>query len=293
MGFRIVSISHHCKLEYRMNYLIVRSSEECKKVFIDEISILIVENTAVSITAVLLQELINKNIDIIFCDKERNPNSLLLPIYGCHDTNVKIKKQIVWSSIIKQKVWTQIVRFKVENQGFMLKFLNIEDEGYFVEKSSLIKLGDEGNIEAQAAKKYFHLLFGNKFVRASDTPTNAALNYGYSLLLSIFNREIVKNGYLTQLGIGHKNVNNHFNLGSDLMEPFRPLIDKIVKESNIQDNFETEEKHQMLQVFENKLVIDGKTFSLLNTIERYTSNVFKALNGNDISLIKNYRYGKN
>jgi CRISPR-associated endonuclease Cas1 subtype II len=218
---------------------------------------------------------------------------LLLPIYGCHDTNVKIKEQIVWGSSIKQKVWTQIVKFKVENQGFMLKFLNIEDDGYFVEKSSSIRLGDEGNIEAQAAKKFFHLLFGNKFVRASDSPTNSALNYGYSLLLSIFNREIVKNGYLTQLGIGHKSVNNHFNLGCDLMEPFRPLIDKIVKESNIQENFGTEEKHQMLQVFESKLVIDGKTFSLLNTIERYTSSVFKALNSSDVSLIKNYRYGKN
>lgn len=292
MGFRIVSISHHSKLEFRMNYLVVRSNEECKKVFIDEISILIIENTAVSITAVLLQELINKNIDVIFCDNERNPNSQLLPIYGCHDTNEKIKEQIEWTALIKQQVWTEIVKSKVLNQGLMLELLNINNVGYFTEKANLIQLNDLGNIEAQTAKKYFHLLFGSKFVRASDTPTNSALNYGYSLLLSIFNREIVKNGYLTQLGIGHKSVNNHFNLGCDLMEPFRPLVDQIVKEQNIKDSFGTEEKHLMLQLFDVKLEIDGKSFTLLNVIERYCSSIFKALMNKDLSYIKFFRYGK-
>lgn len=292
MGFRIVSISHHCKLEFRMNYLVVRSIEENKKIFIDEISILIIENTAVSITAVLLQELINKNINVIFCDNERNPNSLLLPLYGCHDTNVKIKEQIVWSSSIKKLVWTEIIKMKVKNQGLMLEALKIDDNGYFIEKYNLIKLNDESNIEAQTAKKYFHLLFGSDFVRASDTPVNSALNYGYSLLLSIFNREIVKKGYLTQLGVGHVSVNNHFNLGCDLMEPFRPIIDRIVKLHDIKGRFGTADKHLMLEVFEVKLIIEGKSMTLLNAIERYVACIFKAIHNDDISLIKAFEYGE-
>lgn len=292
MGFRIVTISHHCKLEFGLNYLVMRSNEKTNKVRMDEISLLIVENTAVSITAVLLQELINRNIDVIFCDNKRNPNSFLLPLYGSHDTSDKINIQILWSDEIKKKVWTEIIKEKVKKQGELLKLININDENYFSTIASKISLNDEGNIEAQSAKKYFHLMFGPKFVRKSDTPLNSALNYGYGILLSVFNREIVKNGYITQLGIGHCNVDNRFNLGCDFMEPFRPLIDYIVRQLEIDDSFTTEHKHSILALFSLNLIICGKSYSILNVIEKYCASIFHSLEANDINLLEFYDYGK-
>lgn len=293
MGFRIVTIDKHCKLEFRMNYVVVRSQEEIKKVLLDEISILIIENTAVSVTAVLLQELINKNIDVIFCDNQRNPNSVLLPLYGRHNSSSMIRKQVNWPSEIKQQVWTAIVKEKVKKQGEMIKLQGIDDDNYFSDKYNLISLNDESNIEAQTAKKYFHLMFGKDFVRAADTPLNSALNYGYGILLSAFNREVVKNGYITQIGIGHSNVNNQFNFGCDLMEPFRPLVDKIVKEIEIKDSFGTEEKHKILSIVYDQLKIDNKSYYLFDVIEKYSVAVFNAIENEDVSLLKFYAYGEN
>lgn len=292
MSFRIVTISHHCKLEFCLNSLVMRSTEETKKVIIDEISLLIVECTAVSITAVLMQELINRNIDIIFCDSKRNPNSILLPLYGSHDTVDKVKTQIIWSDVIKKKVWTGIVKEKVKKQGELLKLIGIEDDNYFTNAVKEITLNDGSNIEAQAAKKYFHLLFGKKFVRKSDTPLNSALNYGYNIILSVFNREIVKNGYITQLGVAHCSVNNQFNLGCDLMEPFRPIVDYVVSKLEIGDDLSTENKHSILMLFSTNLVICGKSYSILNTIEKYSASIFHSLESNNIDLIEFYDYGK-
>lgn len=126
------------------------------------------------------------------------------------------------------------------------------------------------------------------FTRTSDTPTNAALNYGYGILLSTFNREIVANGYITQLGLFHDNMFNHFNLGSDLMEPFRTLVDKIVY--NLKPEiFNHNEKMELLNILNKEVIIDGKINYVNNAIKIYCKSVFDAINQQDVSLIKFYK----
>lgn len=149
--------------------------------------------------------------------------------------------------------------------------------------------GDETNREGHAAKVYFNALFGNEFTRSQDNAVNAALNYGYSLILSSINREITNNGYLTQLGLSHDNMFNPFNLGSDLMEPFRPLIDRRVIELQ-PDKFEHEEKVFMLTVLQGQVSINDRAEYLDNAIKIYCKSVFDAINDNDVSLIKFYHY---
>lgn len=145
------------------------------------------------------------------------------------------------------------------------------------------------NREGHAAKVYFNALFGLDFTRSEENSTNAALNYGYVLLLSAFNRCITANGYLTQLGLFHDNMFNPFNLASDLMEPFRPIVDRKVKEMQ-PVKFEHEEKMEVLTILQAEVKINGRTEFVSNAIKIYCKSVFDAINNEDISEIRLYRY---
>lgn len=288
MSWRVVVISSCAKLDYKQDYMVVRNKTETSKIHISEISLLLIESTAVSLTACLLCELTKKKIKIIFCDERRNPCSELISYFGSHDTSAKVRKQIEWSKGIKDLVWTEIVTEKIRQQKEFLDSLNKETSNQLSKYIDQVELGDRTNREGHAAKVYFNSVFGMGFTRTSSSPINAALNYGYGIILSTFNREIVANGYLTQLGLFHDNIFNMFNLGSDLMEPFRILIDKEVY--NMQpDKLENEEKMQLVNVLNREVLIDGQRNYVNNAIKLYTKSVFDALNENDLSLIRFYR----
>lgn len=287
MSWRTIVISSSAKLDYKLDYLVVRQ-EEITKIHLSEISILLIENTAVSITAALLNELIKRKIKVIFCDEKRNPSSELVSYYGCHNSSAKIRNQIRWNDEIKELIWTEIVSEKIRNQRNTLKYFNKKEYFMLDEYLSQIEIGDTTNREGHSAKVYFNALFGMDFTRTSDTPTNVALNYGYGILLSTFNREIVANGYITQLGLFHDNMFNHFNLGSDLMEPFRTLVDKIVY--NLKPEiFNHNEKMEVLNILNKEVIIDGKINYVNNAIKIYCKSVFDAINQQDVSLIKFYK----
>lgn len=286
MSWRIVVISNSAKLEYKMDYMIVRQSE-ITKIHLSEISMLIVESTAVSLTAGLLSELTKRKIKVIFCDEKRNPSSELVSYYGSHDTSAKVRQQVGWTAEIKKMMWTEIVSEKIRNQQRFLEDLGKKENVMLTEYLKEIQPGDTTNREGHAAKVYFNAVFGMDFSRSLDIPINAALNYGYGIILSTFNREIVSNGYITQLGLFHDNMFNQFNLGSDLMEPFRILVDRKVYEMK-PEKFEKEEKLQLVNILNQEVTIDGKRNYVINAIKIYCKSVFDAINDNDVSLIRFY-----
>lgn len=287
MSWRVVVISQSAKLDYKMDYLIVRQ-ETITKIHLSEIALLMIESTAVSLTSYLLCELTKRKIKIIFCDEKRNPSSELVGYYGSHDTSLKVKKQMEWTKETKAFIWTEIVTEKIRNQQLFLQELNKKESELLKDYIVNIEVGDITNREGHAAKVYFNAVFGMQFSRTSEIPINAALNYGYSIILSTFNREITVNGYITQIGLFHNNMFNQFNLASDLMEPFRILIDKCVYEMN-PSKFEQEEKHQLVNILNKEVMIDGKHSYVNNAIKIYCRSVFEAINQNDISLIRFYR----
>lgn len=286
MSWRIVVISNSAKLEYKMEYMIVRQSE-ITKIHLSEISMLIVESTAVSLTAGLLSELTKRKIKVIFCDEKRNPSSELVSYYGSHDTSAKVRQQVGWTAEIKKMMWTEIVSEKIRNQQRFLEDLGKKENVMLAEYIKEIQPGDTTNREGHAAKVYFNTVFGMDFSRSLDIPINAALNYGYGIILSTFNREIVSNGYITQLGLFHDNMFNQFNLGSDLMEPFRILVDRKVYEMK-PEKLEKEEKLQLVNILNQEVTIDGKRNYVVNAIKIYCKSVFDAINDNDVSLIRFY-----
>lgn len=144
---------------------------------------------------------------------------------------------------------------------------------------------DITNREGHAAKVFFNSLFGKGFSRDEECDINSALNYGYSILLSNFNKEIISCGYLTQIGMKHKNEFNPFNLTSDLMEPFRPIVDELVYAS-INEKFDSDYKMKLIDLMNKKVKIDGKEQYLNNAIAIYVQSVFKAIDNNAPENIK-------
>ena len=244
MSWRTIVVSSSAKLDYQMGFMVVRK-ETVTRIHMDEIAVLLLESTAVSITGALLNELVKQKVRVIFCDEKRNPCSELMPYYGAHDVSMKIRRQMAWDKAIKEAVWTEVVTEKIRNQAEHLDFRNLSEASLLHQYLNEIQLGDATNREGHAAKVYFNALFGKEFTRTSENSINAALNYGYSIILSAVNREISSNGYLTQLGLFHENMFNPFNLGSDLMEPFRIIVDwKVVDLSP--ETFEHEEKMELV-----------------------------------------------
>lgn len=285
MSWRTVLVSKRSKLDYSLGYLVVRDVEDTVKIHISEISVLIIENTATSVTTALLSELMDKKVKVIFCDSKHDPCSELVPYYGSHDCSLKIKRQTEWSQFSKQRIWTEIIAEKIRNQALVLEYFKLEQSKLLRHYIDELEFNDSTNREGHAAKVYFNALFGKSFSRSMDCPVNTALNYGYSLILSAFNREIVCSGYLTQLGLFHDNMFNQFNLSCDLMEPFRPFVDLKVRLMEPRQ-FEKSEKIELLKLLSEEFIIDEQKNTLLNTIKIYSKSIFHALEEDDTALIR-------
>lgn len=288
MTWRTVIISQRAKVDYQLGYMVVRN-EEIKKVHLSEIATVVIESVSVSITTRLLFELIARKIKVIFCDDKRNPSSELVGYYGSHDTSEKVRNQINWGLYIKEAVWTSIVTEKIRKQKELLEYLGKGESKLLQEYVENMTWKDDTNREGHAAKVYFNALFGMGFNRDSDNCINAALNYGYSIILSCFTREIVANGYITQLGLFHDNMFNQFNFASDLMEPFRILIDKEVISMKLNE-FSKDEKRKLVDVLNHEVKIVGKMYHVNNAIKIYCKSIFDALNKENPALIRFYTF---
>ena len=288
MSFRTVVVKNRSKLDLLMGYLVIRRDSEIIRVFLDEINTLIVENPACCITGCLLVELIKRKIKVIFCDEKHSPCSELLPCYGHGECSGKLQEQILWDKEFCQLLWTRIIAEKINNQSLFLAEKGKKKEAELLESYVAdIQLGDVSNREGHAAKVYFNAIFGNGFKRGGGMAVDSALNYGYSLILSAFNREIIACGFSTQLGIAHHNTFNQFNLSCDLMEPFRILIDRWADACSFSE-FGTVEKHKMLEIFNQPLIINGENRRLDDCIMLYTRSVFKSIQNRNINLLKFY-----
>ena len=289
MTWRTVVITKHSKLEFKLEYLIIKD-EDIRKIHLSEISTLIVESTAVSLTAALLYELSKRKIKTIFCDEKHNPYGELTPYYGCTDSPDRLRRQITWEIASKERIWAEIIREKIRRQAMVMRQVDSECAEALEAFAIQVEPGDNTNREGHAAKIYFNTLFGKAFSRRDDCEINGCLNYGYAIILSAVSREIVGQGYNTQLGIFHHNTFNHFNLACDMMEPLRPLIDLFVLSMDEQ-TIDSDSKTQMANILNEKVKISGKVNYLNNAIRTYVKSVADAIESNDPNLLQFCDYG--
>ena len=280
MSFRTIVISNQSKLSYKNRFLVVKQDNDEKYVHLSEIDTIIVDSIAVSISTYLLKELSDSKINIIFCDEKHNPFGELSSYYSSHNTSKKIQKQINWLKENKDKMWQNIIKNKIINQALMMKKINSNKYELLLTYIEDVLSADKTNREGHAAKVYFNELFGKDFVRNESDNINAALNYGYAILLSTINKEVISNGCLTQIGIHHKNEFNEFNLSCDLMEPFRIVIDNFVY-YNQEKELNTEFKLDIVNIFNSRYTYENKKYTLKDIIKLYVKNTLEALDEPD------------
>lgn len=288
MSWRTVVVQTHSKLSYKDGYMIVKG-ENMNMVHLSEIGTLVVNSTSASITSALICELVKNKVNLIMCDEKHNPLAELNAYYGAYNTSKKVRQQVEWDEDYKKYVWTLLIQQKIMNQANVLHKAGFIEAEKLYDYAQNVIFFDQTNREGHAAKVYFNRLFGKNFSREYECDINAALDYGYAILLSVFNREIVLNGYITQLGIKHINEYNQFNLSCDIMEPFRVIVDWYVY-NNRERMFNQEYKYDLINLLNLKVEMNDKELYLSNAIKLYTSRVFKAIEKKSAKELVLFRY---
>ncbi|WP_367365246.1 type II CRISPR-associated endonuclease Cas1 [Pediococcus parvulus] len=275
MGWRTVVVTRHAKISYSGHCVVVQTADSINQIPVSDIQILLVSTTRAVITSAVISELAKHQSKVIFTDNSGQPVTETVDYYPNNRDPQLLNTQFNWSEKRKTDLWTKIVVQKIANQIFVVDSLGIEYQELKDELSKL-EVNDVTNREAVVARKYFSLLFEDEASRRDFSPTNAALNYGYAIILSAVNREIVANGYITQLGIHHHSQENNFNLGSDLMEPFRPIIDWWVKQKKFND-FTPDIKFGLVGLLDLQMKYNGQNTIMRNAISKHVLNCLKYL----------------
>lgn len=278
MSFRTVFIESQCRCSYQGGYLVVRKEDDTSKIHLSEISSILLQTTQVYLSAYLLMELAKNKISLVVSDEKCNPIGQFLPLYGAHNCSRRIGEQLAWGEPIKKRVWQRIVKDKIYQQARFLEERDYASEAKILyEGMREVRSGDVTNREAHAARVYFAALFGKQFTREEDCAINASLNYGYAILLSMVNREIVSRGYLTQAGINHHSEYNQFNLACDFMEPFRPAVDETVVDC-LSVDFDADMRRILGDLANKGMAYKGGTYRLISVVSLYVQDCLNALN---------------
>lgn len=271
--------SNPCRLSVKDKQMVIQLTEtgEVKIAAVEDMGFVVLEHQQISISLPLLDELVKNNVAVVFCDRTYHPASMLLNLNGHHLQQELFSNQIKASVSLKKSLWKQTVEAKINNQAGLLKKLgkDFKKLTYF---ASNVKSGDSENREGAAARAYWPLLFGAAFVREryGDSPNNM-LNYAYAVLRAAVARSLAGSGLLATLGIHHHNRYNAFCLADDIIEPYRPYVDRLIYNmSNSVDGvteLTTEIKLKLLEILTVDVRIRGQTRPLMVALSNTTASL--------------------
>lgn len=298
MEFRSIFISNPAQLSVRKGQLIIRQDEEVS-IPMEDISSILLESKAVSITAAALQELTEYGVTVYLCDAVHLPAAVVLPM-NRHSRQLKLLKgQIAMSKPTQKRIWQAVVTAKIANQAACLTLLGHPEGNELRFLATQVRSGDPDNLEATAAARYFPILFGPGFTRGEECRVNAALNYGYAILRGAVARNLVMRGLEPCLGIFHHSELNQFNLADDLMEPYRPLADLFVASQVSDDDgpLTPAIKQQLFHLTNYLVQQNGRQFRAITAIGRMADSFSRIVQGETGSMelpsllpLQPYRY---
>lgn len=282
---RTLFFSSSCHLNVKDKQLIITNKDtgELNQTPIEDIGFIILDNPAITFTQSVIQELSENNSAVVFCNKKHHPSSLLFHL-DTHQIQTELfSSQINASEPLKKQLWQYTIKAKIRNQALLLKTNKKETKplDYFYKK---VKSGDPDNYEAQAARIYWKNLFNSEFKRERfGEGANYALNYGYAILRAAVARSLSGSGLLSTLGIHHKNRYNSFCLADDIMEPYRPFVDKIVYD-NLNEILKAEElnkeiKIKLLNILSMDILINKKKSPLMVGLTQTTASLAHCFKG--------------
>jgi CRISPR-associated protein Cas1 len=265
--------------------LVDSSDKQIVAIPIEDIGVIVLDHPQIILSQALISALNENNVAVINCDARHLPYGLMLPMFSHHAFTEKMYHQLESSLPLRKNLWQQTIVAKISNQAALLRCKGIDDSKmqYYIK---MVKSGDPQNVEGRAAAYYWDQLFGavSTFTRNrfGDYP-NMLLNYGYAVLLAIVARGLVSSGLLPAVGIHHRNKYNPWCLASDIMEPYRPYVDRIVLDVIEQfpevDELSPAIKKQLLQIPVTDIEIDGKSSPLMVGLQRTTASLSACFEG--------------
>lgn len=260
---------------------------ETKSVPIEDIGVVVLDSPQITITHVLLNKLLTNNTAVITTDERHMPSGLLYPLESNTLQSERFAVQLTASVPLKKQLWQQTVQAKIQNQAFLLKSIGVDIEPMLYWARS-VKSGDPDNYEGRAAAFYWKNIFDGHtddvFTRGRyEEEPNNLLNYGYAILRAVIARSLVASGLLPTLGIHHHNRYNAFCLADDIMEPYRPFVDRtvheIVKEGIDCSELTKEIKAKLLTIPALDVIIDDKSSPLMIATQRTTASLYDCFEG--------------
>ena len=289
MTNRVVLITQQASLHYSKKHIIIEFEwgKASEKIPLEDLSVLLLEHRQISLTSSVLYYCAEHNVALITCDDRHHPVALSQPLAKQTLHSKIFREQIQAKQPRLKSLWKSIIRSKIANQARMLELAG-GNATPLKAMASKVKSGDPENLEARASVIYWKELFGKDFVRNRDLPgVNSLLNYGYSLIRASVAKAIVSAGLHPAFSIFHRNQYNPFCMADDLMEPYRPFVDKVVwkhvlsgKEPELTKNT----KHALLSLLISRYSTAGKQQPLFHSLAYYVNQVIEWLRGENVDL---------
>lgn len=268
---------YHLSVKHAQLVITDKTTGEVKQTPIEDLGFVVLDNKEITLTTSVMQSLAANNTALVFCDDKHLPQSMMFHLDTHQVQTEKFRNQVDASEPLKKQLWQQTIVAKVKNQAAVLKKAGRDDEA-LIYLASKVKSGDSDNIEAQAAKRYWRSLFGETFKRERyGAPPNPSLNYGYAILRGAVARALVGSGLLPTLGIYHRNKYNAYCLADDIMEPYRPFVDLMVREQMDKHvDYHVLDKHkkaELMQVLSIDVQLGKKTSPLMVALSHTTASL--------------------
>ena len=253
---------------------------------IEDIGVVVLDNKQITITQGALEAMLENNCAVITCDSNHMPVGLLLPLVGNTTQNERFREQLDASLPLRKQLWQQTMQQKIRNQAAVLNLCVNAETKCMLAWANDVRSGDPDNYEARAAVYYWKNLFGHipGFIREREgVAPNNLLNYGYAILRAVVARSLVASGLLPTLGIHHHNKYNAYCLADDIMEPYRPYVDRLVYDITEQYGVDVELskdiKSELLSIPTLDIVIGGKRSPLMVGVAQTTASLYKCFSG--------------
>jgi CRISP-associated protein Cas1 len=275
--------AHLCVRNEQVHIELRDDNKTTKTIPIEDLGMVVLEHPQITLSATLLQKLMENKVAVLTCDNKYMPSGMFLHLEAYSEQTERIRTQLDASVPLKKQLWQQTIRAKIMNQALVLKALNLPNER-LLRLQNDVTSGDSKNCEATAAAYYWGQLYGTQFTRTrgAETP-NAQLNYGYAILRSNVARALCSSGMFPSVGIHHKNKYNAFCLADDIMEPYRPFVDWLVLHlPDLHENEEgltREQKIELLKIPTLDIEIGGLKRPLFHAVSMTTSSLFKCFDG--------------
>lgn len=266
--------------------------KEAFKTFpIEDIGVVVLDHRQITITQALMAALLDNNVALITCDETHHPSGLFLPLAGHTVQSERFRDQLDASQPLKKQIWQQTIVAKIQNQVTLLRRIGVPVEN-MLHWASSVRSGDPDNFEARAAAYYWKNFFPEELAFTRERfgePPNNLLNYGYAILRAIVARGLVASGLLPTLGVHHKSKYNAYCLADDIMEPFRPLVDDIVRKIVLsgEDYAELSRpvKQQLLEIPALDILVEGDRSPLMVGLQRTTASLVRCFAGESRKIV--------